>query len=98
MRTWTGVLFVVISAAGFSTLGILGRYAYADGLDPLTILFLRFTMSTAIMAAAEGPVRLRAAISCSPYGPRLEAKLLDDVAGARVDEKDRRYRAGQTPA
>jgi drug/metabolite transporter (DMT)-like permease len=54
LRTWTGVLFVVISAAGFSTLGILGRYAYADGLDPLTILFLRFTMSTAIMAVILG--------------------------------------------
>ena len=54
MRTWTGVLFVVVSAAGFSTLGILGRYAYADGLDPLTILFLRFTMSTAIMAVILG--------------------------------------------
>jgi len=29
LRTWTGILCVVISAAGFSTLGILGRYAYA---------------------------------------------------------------------
>jgi hypothetical protein len=29
----------------------LGRYAYADGLDALTILFVRFTLSAVVMAA-----------------------------------------------
>jgi drug/metabolite transporter (DMT)-like permease len=50
MKTWVGVGLVVISAAGFGTLGILGRYAYADGFDVLTILFLRFSLSAVIMA------------------------------------------------
>ncbi len=51
MRTWTGILLVAASAAGFGTLGILARYAYADGLDALTILFVRFSLSAAVMAA-----------------------------------------------
>jgi len=49
MKTWTGILLVVVSAAGFGTLAIFGRYAYADGLDALTILFLRFSASAVIM-------------------------------------------------
>ncbi len=49
MKTWTGILLVVISAAGFGTLAIFGRYAYADGLDVFTIQFLRFSASAAIM-------------------------------------------------
>jgi drug/metabolite transporter (DMT)-like permease len=49
-RTWTGIFLVVVSAAGFGTLAILGRYAYADGLDALTILFLRFSLSAVVMA------------------------------------------------
>ncbi len=51
MRTWTGILLVAASAAGFGTLGILARYAYSDGLDALTILFVRFSLSAAAMAA-----------------------------------------------
>jgi len=51
LRTWAGILFVAASAAGFGTLGILGRYAYGDGLDALTILFVRFSLSAAAMAA-----------------------------------------------
>jgi hypothetical protein len=41
MKTGSGILLVVVSAVGFATLGILARYAYADGLDALTILFLK---------------------------------------------------------
>jgi drug/metabolite transporter (DMT)-like permease len=51
LRTWVGVLLVVVSGAGFGTLAVLCRYAYADGLDPLTILFLRFSLSAVIMGA-----------------------------------------------
>lgn len=51
MRRLIGILLVLLSAAAFGTLAIFGRYAYADGLDPLTILFLRFTLAAAIMAA-----------------------------------------------
>jgi len=47
----TGVVLASISAACFGTLGILGRYAYADGLDASTMLLLRFSFATLIMAA-----------------------------------------------
>jgi drug/metabolite transporter (DMT)-like permease len=45
-----GMALVVISAAAFGTLGILGRYAYADGVDTTTILFFRFTLSALVLA------------------------------------------------
>lgn len=50
MRRLSGILLVVISAAAFGNLGILGRYAYADGLDAITLLFLRFSLATLLMA------------------------------------------------
>ena len=50
MNRLSGILFIIISAASFGTLAILGRYAYADGLDTFTLLFLRFTFSALIMA------------------------------------------------
>lgn len=46
-----GMALVVISAAAFGTLGILGRYAYADGIDTTTILFFRFTLAALALAA-----------------------------------------------
>jgi len=50
MRRLSGILLVVISATAFGSLGILGRYAYADGLDTITLLFLRFSLATLLMA------------------------------------------------
>ncbi|MHC1728695.1 MAG: DMT family transporter [Syntrophobacteraceae bacterium] len=50
MHSLTGIILIVISAAGFSTLAIFGRYAYADGMDTLTILFLRFSCSAVVLA------------------------------------------------
>ena len=46
-----GALLIVISAASFGTLAIFGRYAYADGLDTCTLLFLRFSVSAVLMCA-----------------------------------------------
>jgi drug/metabolite transporter (DMT)-like permease len=48
-RLW-GVLLIIISAASFGTLAIFGRYAYADGLDTFTLLFLRFTFAAILIA------------------------------------------------
>lgn len=48
-----GLALVTLSAAAFGTLAILGRYAYADGLDALTILFLRFSLAAVVMAALQ---------------------------------------------
>lgn len=50
MTSFTGVLLVAISAASFGTLAIFGRYAYAEGMDTLTILCLRFSLSAGLMA------------------------------------------------
>jgi drug/metabolite transporter (DMT)-like permease len=46
-----GIVLIAISAAGFGALAILGRYAYADGMDTTTILFLRFSLAAVVMAA-----------------------------------------------
>lgn len=45
-----GFALIAISAAGFGTLAIFARYAYAAGMDPVTILFFRFSLSTLFMA------------------------------------------------
>ena len=50
MNRALGVSFIAISAASFGTLAIFGRYAYANGLDTFTLLFLRFTFSALLMA------------------------------------------------
>jgi drug/metabolite transporter (DMT)-like permease len=49
MNRLIGILLVAISAAAFGTLAIIGRYAYANGIDTSTLLFLRFTFSTLLM-------------------------------------------------
>lgn len=50
MNRLTGIVLVTVSAAAFGALAILGRYAYADGIDTSTLLFLRFTISALLMA------------------------------------------------
>jgi drug/metabolite transporter (DMT)-like permease len=50
MNPLAGIVLVVVSATSFGTLAIFGRYAYADGMDALTILFLRFSLSAVLMA------------------------------------------------
>src|SRR5512136_1593095 len=50
MQRLSGALFIIISAASFGTLAILGRYAYADGLDTFTVLALRFCFAALLMA------------------------------------------------
>lgn len=49
MRRLTGILLIAISATGFGTLAIFGRYLYAAGMDTFTMLFLRFGISASIM-------------------------------------------------
>jgi drug/metabolite transporter (DMT)-like permease len=50
MNRLMGMILVVVSAAAFGTLAIIGRYAYAAGIDVLTLLFLRFSLSAVVMA------------------------------------------------
>ena len=49
MKKIIGILLIAVSAASFGTLAIFGRYAYEDGLDVFTLLFLRFGISALIM-------------------------------------------------
>jgi drug/metabolite transporter (DMT)-like permease len=50
MNRFLGTLLIIISAAGFGTLAIFGRLAYASGMDVFTLLFLRFTIAAICMA------------------------------------------------
>src|SRR5512139_3741854 len=50
MNRLAGALFIVISAASFGTLAILGRYAYDDGMDTFTVLAFRFCLAAVLMA------------------------------------------------
>ena len=49
MNRLVGIILVAMSAAGFGTLALFGRYAYADNMDALSILFLRFSLSAVVM-------------------------------------------------
>lgn len=49
MNSIIGVILVVISAVGFGTQPLFARIAYSDGLDPVSLLFLRFSISGIIL-------------------------------------------------
>src|SRR5260221_3486074 len=49
MHRLGGIILVGISAASFGTFAILGRYAFADGLDAPTFLFLRFSRAALLL-------------------------------------------------
>lgn len=49
MNRIAGIALIVVSAASFGTLAIIGRFAYAEGMDTFTLLFLRFSFSAALM-------------------------------------------------
>lgn len=51
MSQFVGMLWVVLSAAGFGTLALFGNYAYADNMNAQSILFLRFSLSALLMFA-----------------------------------------------
>jgi drug/metabolite transporter (DMT)-like permease len=51
MNRVIGIVLVAGSAAAFGTLAIFGRYAYAEGMDTLTILCLRFSLAAILMLA-----------------------------------------------
>jgi len=49
-----GLICIFLSAAGFGAMPIFARYAYADGMDLPTLLFLRFLLAGVVMAAFIG--------------------------------------------
>ncbi len=44
-----GLILIILSAASFGTLAIFGRFAYADGIDVPTLLFMRFAIASLVM-------------------------------------------------
>ena len=50
MKRASGITLIIISAATFGTLAIFGRFAYANGLDTITFLFLRFFFAAILLA------------------------------------------------
>ena len=51
-RRGLGVAYVVASALAFGSMPILARVAYASGVDPETLLFLRFSIASAVLWVA----------------------------------------------
>lgn len=49
MKRIIGIILIAISAASFGTLAIFGRFAYENGMDTFTVLFLRFGVSASFM-------------------------------------------------
>jgi len=49
----TAVATVIASAACFATLGILTKWAFAHGADPLSLLAVRFALAAVVMAIAQ---------------------------------------------
>jgi drug/metabolite transporter (DMT)-like permease len=48
-QRFMGIIFILISAAAFGAMPIFANYAYAYGTEPITLLFLRFTLASGIM-------------------------------------------------
>jgi drug/metabolite transporter (DMT)-like permease len=46
---FVGLLCIVLSASGFGAMPIFARFAYADGVDLPTLLFLRFVLAGLLM-------------------------------------------------
>jgi drug/metabolite transporter (DMT)-like permease len=46
-----GVALIVVSASSFGAMAIFARLAYEAGTDPITVLFLRFTIAAVFMVA-----------------------------------------------
>jgi drug/metabolite transporter (DMT)-like permease len=44
-----GLVFIIISAASFGVMPIFARLAYNAGAEPITVLFLRFTIAAVVM-------------------------------------------------
>jgi len=51
VQRWVGFGLILVSAASFGAMPIFARFAYASGVDTSTLLLLRFTMATAMLAA-----------------------------------------------
>lgn len=72
----TGVALVALSAAAFGAMGIFAKIAYRDGVDPLTLLGVRFAIAGLCMLAI-----LRARGERLPRGRTLGVLLVLGAVG-----------------
>lgn len=49
-RRWSGVLWIVLSAAGFGAMAIFAKIAYQEAISLSTLLFLRFAIAGTLLA------------------------------------------------
>lgn len=49
MNRLTGFIFILVSAMSFGSMAIFGKYAYREGMDPISVLFFRFSIASVIM-------------------------------------------------
>jgi drug/metabolite transporter (DMT)-like permease len=75
-RRTAGMLLVALSAACFGAMPIFARFAYADGVSPVTLLALRFTVASAAML-----LLLRVRRRPPPRGARLVGLVLMGAVG-----------------
>jgi len=47
-KVW-GVVLIMISASAFGVMPIFGKYVYENGLNPISLLFFRFTIASLIL-------------------------------------------------
>lgn len=50
-QRWQGIAWIILSAAGFGAMAIFAKLAYRDGVSLSTMLFLRFAIAGALLAA-----------------------------------------------
>ena len=53
-----GFVLIIISASSFGMMPIFGKYVYEDGLDPISLLFLRFTIASALLISLQVLLRI----------------------------------------
>ncbi len=63
-RYYKGVALALLSALGFSLLPIFGIFAYREGVNVNTLLFLRFTLTALFLFAYLGLTKHTLAVSC----------------------------------
>jgi drug/metabolite transporter (DMT)-like permease len=76
-----GILLALVSAAGFSTLGIFAKLIYAEGFSLPQTLAWRFTIASVLLWAIIGLSGRRDATRRPPLGKRLVPVMLLGVFG-----------------
>lgn len=71
-----GFILIIISASAFGVMPIFGRYVYEDGLNPISLLFFRFTIASAILIILQIILRIP-----FPRGKILIILILMGVVG-----------------